>query len=407
MMDGYDQKPSLFNKKLAASAAGKSTSNRPGCETIQMTSNAHPLAPWLARQLTGLLARRGHAWLLHGPSGLGQFELGLALARAWVCEAPTLPAARGSLPPEGALTALGRPGDGSDASALHGACGVCASCHAIDVHTHADFAVLMPEADMLTHGWPLDEKAQAEIDDKKRKPGKEIRVDAMRAVIEFAQRTSARGRGKVVLIYPAERMNAITANALLKTLEEPPGDVRFVLASDAAHALLPTIRSRCQTHTMIWPGTDEALAWLAQQGVPADAVPALLTAAGGRPAAALALAQPDAHRAAQAWSALPKTLAHGGAAAVAAVTDLPAPELIARLQKLCHDLMTAQTGAAPRFFTAADLPHLPASSRQMMQLARWAKQLTREARVAEHPFNAGLTTEALVSSAQAALNLRH
>ena len=350
--------------------------------TVESPPQSHTLAPWLARQLAELLARRGHAWLLQGPSGLGQFELGLALARSWLCE--------------------------SDAPTPHGACGVCASCHAINVHTHADFAVLMPESHLLARGWPLDEKALAEIDDKKRKPGKEIRVDAMRAVIEFAQRTNARGRGKAVLIYPAERMNAITANALLKTLEEPPGDVRFVLASDAAHALLPTIRSRCQTHTMIWPDASKALAWLAGQGVPADAAPALLTAAGGRPEAALALARSvsgasGAQQAAKAWAALPRTLARGGAAAVAAVADLPAPELIARLQKLCHDLMAAQTGAAPRFFAAADLPRLSAHPRQMMRLARWAKQLAQEARVAEHPFNAGLTVEALVSAAQTAL----
>lgn len=67
----------------------------------------------------------------------------------------------------------------------------------------------------------------------------------MRDAVEFSQRTSARGRGKVVLIFPADRMNTVTANALLKTLEEPPGDVRFVLATEAAHQLLPTVRSRC------------------------------------------------------------------------------------------------------------------------------------------------------------------
>jgi len=341
-------------------------------------SSKNALAPWLAHQLTDLLARRGHAWLLQGPSGLGQFDLGLALARAWLCEDPT----------------------------PHGACGVCTSCHAIDVHTHADFAVLMPESDLLARGWPLDEKAQAEIDDKKRKPSKEIRVDAMRGLIEFAQRTNARGRGKVALIYPAERMNAIAANALLKTLEEPPGDVRFVLASDAAHALLPTIRSRCQTHTLVWPEVDEALAWLVEQGVSAGAARPLLAAAGGRPEAALNLAQPDAQQAAQAWAALPKTLARGGAAALAAVGDLSAPELIARLQKLCHDLMAVQTGAAPRFFAAADLPPLPKGRRPLMQLARWSKHLAQEARVAEHPFNAGLTTEALVGAAQVVLHLK-
>ncbi|MDQ3272662.1 MAG: DNA polymerase III subunit delta', partial [Pseudomonadota bacterium] len=44
-----------------------------------------PLAPWLHTQLRSLLAQRGHAWLLSGPSGLGQFDLALALARAWLC----------------------------------------------------------------------------------------------------------------------------------------------------------------------------------------------------------------------------------------------------------------------------------------------------------------------------------
>lgn len=86
-------------------------------------------------------------------------------------------------------------------------------------------------------------------------------------MIEFAQRTSARGRGKAVLVFPAERMNNVTANALLKTLEEPPGDVRFVLASEAAHMLLPTIRSRCLGHTMHWPDEQASLTWLQTQGI--------------------------------------------------------------------------------------------------------------------------------------------
>ena len=201
------------------------------------------LAPWIAAQRTSLLAQRGHAWLLQGPSGLGQYALGLELVRAWLCDAPT----------------------------EQGACGHCSSCHAIDVRTHADLCVLMPEVQMMALGWPLSEKAQADIDDKKRKPSKEIRVEAMRDMVAFAQRTSARGRGTAVLVYPAERMNTVTANALLKTLEEPAGDVRFVLASEAAHQLLPTIRSRCLGHTMVWPAQDQMLQWLQGQGV-ADAV---------------------------------------------------------------------------------------------------------------------------------------
>ncbi len=358
--------------------------------------NAAP-APWISAQLQRQLAQRGHAWLLQGPSGLGQLDLGLALVRAWLCErAPTLPAARGSLPPEGARAALGRPGGGAGALAAQGACGQCASCHAIDVHTHADLVVLMPETELLARGWPLPPKAQADIDDKKRKPSREIRVDALREAIEFAQRTSGRGRGKAVLVYPAERMNPVSANALLKTLEEPPGDLRFVLASDAAHLLLPTIRSRCLGHTMVWPAEAEAIDWLVAAGVPAGEGAALLRAAGGRPAQALAWAQ--AKEGAARWAQLPRALRQGD---VAALADLPLPEAVARLQKLCHDLLALQVGAAPRFFAASELPAQPIA---IAALTRWWAQLQQSARNAEHPLNAGLATEFLVSAARQALN---
>ena len=324
-------------------------------------------APWIARQLESLLAQRGHAWLLQGPSGLGQFELAEALVRAWLCDAPT----------------------------PHGACGQCASCHGIDVHTHPDLVVLMPETDMIARSWPLPEKAQSDIDDKKRKPSKEIRVDAMRDAIEFAQRTSGRGRGKAVLVYPAERMNQVTANALLKTLEEPPGDVRFVLATDAAHLLLPTIRSRCLGHTMLWPQPQQALAWLQTQGLSAEEAQAQLRAAGGRAQDALERAQ--AGRSTRAWAQLPQALARGE---VAALADYSPPQAVDALQKLCHDLLAHACGAAPRYFAATDLPAAP----PLAALAQWSKALVQAARTAEHPFNAGLMLEALVAQAQQTLH---
>ncbi len=325
------------------------------------------LPPWIAAQAAQLLAQRGHAWLLQGPSGLGQYGLALTLARSWLCEDPQ-PA---------------------------GACGRCTSCHAIDVRTHADLAVLMPETAMLALGWPLSEKAQQEIDDKKRKPSREIRVEAMRDAVEFAQRTSSRGRGKVVLVYPAERMNAITANTLLKTLEEPPGDVRFVLASEAAHQLLPTIRSRCLGHTMAWPAPGTALAWLVEQGVGEGDARVLLRAAGGRPDEALALAQ--AGRDARQWSQLPKALARGD---VAALGDCTPAQAIDVLQKVCHDLLAVRAEAAPRFFERADLP-APASYEA---LTAWWRELAREQKTAEHPYNAGLMLESLVARARTALH---
>ncbi len=333
-------------------------------------SAAALLAPWIDRQLRLLLGQRGHARLLQGPSGLGQYDLALALARSWLCDTP-------------------------DADGV--ACGRCASCHAVDVRTHADLRVLMPEVQMQALDWPLPQRAQAEIDDKKRKPSREIRVDAMREAVEFAQRTDARGRGKVVLVYPAEQMNGITANALLKTLEEPNGDVRFVLASEAAHQLLPTIRSRCQAHAMQWPSDDEMCVWLEGQGIAAADVAPLLRAAGGRPDDALGYAR--AGRDPRRWALLPRAVAQGDTTVFA---DWRPAEVVSALQKLCHDLSAVRAGAAPRYFAPEDLPAAPS----WQALARWSKVLAAEARTAEHPFQAGLMLEALVSGAQNVLHSR-
>ena len=327
-------------------------------------------APWIAAQTARLLAQRGHAWLLHGASGLGQYDLAMQMVRSWLCENPM----------------------------ASGACGVCTSCHAIDVRTHADLFVLMPETVMLERLWPLGEKAQAELDDKKRKPSKEIRIDAMRDAIEFAQRTSAWGRGKAVLVFPAERMNVVSASALLKTLEEPVGDVKFVLASEAAHQLLPTIRSRCLGHAMVWPQTDDAIRWLMLNGVDAAAAQSLLRAAGGRPDDALVLA--NSGRDPGKWALLPKAVQRGDLTPMQGWT--PA-ETVHALQKICHDLQLLGQGATPRFFAVQDLPR-PVSQRVLSQ---WGRSLMQASRTMEHPFNPGLMQEALVSEAKTALNSGH
>ena len=331
------------------------------------------LPPWMDAQAKSLLSQQGHAWLLQGPSGLGQYTLATALVSAWLCE--------------------------SNSAAQEGACGQCGSCHALSVHTHADLFVLMPETILLALGWPLSEKAQSEIDNKTRKPSKEIRIDAMRDAIEFCQRTNARGRGKAVLVYPAERMNHITANALLKTLEEPPGDLKFVLASEAAHQLLPTIRSRCLIHTMVWPESEEAAAWLQTQGLaPAEAA-LLLLSAGGRPEEVLR--QKSMGQSMQWWSSFPKAMRAGDASYC---SDLPASEVISALQKLCHDLLMVQTSAPLRFFDASDLPTVKTS---VAHLTAWFKRLSVAAKSAEHPFNAGLMLEALCSEASEVMNTRN
>ncbi len=327
-------------------------------------SAAQPLAPWLQRQLQAALGQRGHALLLAGPSGLGQYDLALALARAWLCEQPS----------------------------EQGACGVCGSCHAIDVRTHADLCVLLPETLSLALGWPLDEATQKKLDDKERKPSKLIRVEAARQAVTFTQSTRARSSTKVVLVYPAERMNMESANTLLKTLEEPNGVVRLVLATEALAQLLPTIRSRCQIHAMAWPGDSEAQAWLLDQmagdGAPratAAQAEVWLQAAGGRPDDALEWARGGLT--AQAWHALPQALARGDWSLLG---PWPAARQLDVLQKLCHDLMAQASGAAPRYFPAAVLPPAPRWS----ALAQWSKDLLEATRSVEHPFNPGLMQEA-------------
>jgi DNA polymerase-3 subunit delta' len=325
------------------------------------------LAPWLQSQLQTLMQRSGHAFLLQGPSGLGQYDLGLALASAWLCHNPT----------------------------PQGACGTCPSCHGVKVRVHADLLVLMPETDMLTLEWPLPEKALKDIEDKKRKPSKEIRVEAMRDTIAFTQTTRSGAHGKVVFINPAERMNTITANTLLKTLEEPPGDTRFILACEAAHELLPTVRSRCQIHAMSWPQTDLAIDWLTTQSVPAEDADVLLQASGGRPQDAVHL-----HHAgfkAQSWRALPLQLSKGHPGVL---ENNSASIILACLQKICHDMLRIRVGGQPRFFNAKDLP----AAGNIKSLSAWSKELMQSAKTVEHPYSSGLLLEAWVNRAQRAMN---
>ncbi|KQW76577.1 DNA polymerase III subunit delta' [Methylibium sp. Root1272] len=329
------------------------------------------LLPWLEAPLAQALhGTRGHALLLHGMQGVGQFELALAAAAAWLCE-------------------------GDDAAARPGgrACLVCTACRLIAARTHPDLMVLIPEALQEALGWSgSDEAADGEGGKSKAKPSREIKVEAVRAAVGFAQQTSSRGGAKVTVIYPAERMNAASANTLLKTLEEPPGRARFVLASAAPQRLLPTVRSRCQTLRVPLPAPDVAAGWLAARQVAQPEV--LLAAAGGQPLEAherLALGVD-----APAWLRLPREVLAGQAATLAA---WPLPLAIDALQKLCHDALAIAVGAVPRYFPADSLP----PRGDVAHLTDCAADLRHAARHAEHPWNAGLGVEALVVRVRAAL----
>jgi DNA polymerase III subunit delta' len=331
------------------------------------------LPPWLAEQRSELLAMPGHALLLHGPSGLGQYELALSVAQSWLCEAP-------------------------DREPTQPACGQCASCQQVHSRGHTDLVVLMPEVLMLELGWPLSEKAQKDIDDKKRKPSQEIRIETVREAVSFAELTSGRGHGKAIIVYPAEAMNTPAANALLKTLEEPLGKLRFVLATEAAHALLPTIRSRCQAVAMRSPSASQGIDWLAQhapKGSPSGRETAL-QASGNRPLDAMKLLALGAD---SVWPSIPKAMQKGQ---VQAISGWSGAQLLDAQHKLCHDLWAIKLGAQPRFFAAPDLPKPPPAR----ALAEWGEQLKRLARVVDHPFKHELLLEDMVQQAKLCLNSR-
>lgn len=330
--------------------------------------------PWLQASLQQALhgAHHSHALLVHGPSGSGAFGFALSLAAAWLCEHP-----------------------GADQTA----CGHCASCRLIAARTHPDLHVIVPDALRAEAGLSVETTAAQDGEEaRKRKPSREIRVEQIRAALDFCTLTASRGATKVVLLHPAEQINAIGANALLKTLEEPPAGVRFVFSCGASpEALLPTLRSRCQSQRLPLPEREVALAWLRDQGVQEGEV--VLDASGGEPLRALAMVRSGLDGAA--WRALPERLARGDASALA---DWPLPVLIDALQKYCHDQMLHAIGCAPRYFSAAALSKGGTPMRSaLMALTRWAIELRELAQDADHPWHAALSCEALVSHAQGVL----
>lgn len=346
-----------------------------------MSESRPALWPWLQPILQEALTQlQSHAVLLHGPEGVGQFEFALDLARAWLCEAH----------PPGQAHAP--------------ACGRCTSCHLIDAGSHPDLMAVLPEALQPSLGWQSggggdEAEAGEKSSGKTKKLSQEIKVDAVRAIVQFSQHTASRGRAKVVLVHPAERMNLIAANTLLKTLEEPPGQVRFVLSGAALDQLLPTVRSRCQAWRLPLPAPEMAVPWLQAQldGATLDDARVLLDAAGGQP-----LTARDRHQLgldARYWPRIPKDL-QGGAAT--ALTQWPLTLVVETLQKVCHDLACVAAGAAPRYFPAASLPPVP----DLHLLTTWAQELRKTSRHAEHPWNQNLKVESLLLQARAVMKPR-
>jgi len=218
--------------------------------------------PWQRDWLAQNLAARDRlpaALLVTGRTGIGKYVLARHLARGLLCEAPR--------------------DDGL-------ACGACDGCRFVAAGNHPDHRIL----DLID--W--DEKKEAFG------PVNEILVPRMRRdVVEFLEVSSHRGGRRVVVISPASRMNPSAANALLKTLEEPPAGSTLVLVAGSPGRIPATVASRCMRIPAPHPAPAEAAAWLAAQGV--EHADEALALAGGAPLAALELARDGQGAERDAW----------------------------------------------------------------------------------------------------------
>jgi DNA polymerase-3 subunit delta' len=219
--------------------------------------------PWHAGMLAAVMARRRrmpHALLLHGRTGIGKVELARAIAKSMLCEAPV---------------------DGI-------ACDACVACNWFAQGNHPDYREISPDADAA----PDEAEEGAVAEAKGEKKSVLIKIDQIRAVMDFMTLSTHRAGFRVLLLHPAEALAAAAANALLKTLEEPPDKSLILLVSGQPARLLPTIRSRCQKIAVPMPAPAAARRWLEAQGV-ANATGALAQA-GGAPLLALELGQAEA-----------------------------------------------------------------------------------------------------------------
>ncbi len=176
-----------------------------------------------------------HALILSGPSGIGKRLLARWLVAARWCEAREVP------------------------------CGTCASCRKVDAGQHPDVEIVARN--------PSREQDPQELGSRT-----EITVDQIRrGLIPALSLRSLEGQGRAAIIDDADTLNEAAQNALLKTLEEPPGNCLLILVCAHEDALLDTVRSRCQA-VRLAPLTEDEMARLFP-----DAESAALRLARGRP----------------------------------------------------------------------------------------------------------------------------
>lgn len=177
---------------------------------------------WLQRSLQQLYQRAAqhklhHALLLKGLKGIGKSDFAEQLGRYLLCSNKQVVAQTEAAP-----------------------CGHCQSCLLLNAGNHPDLYEIRSD--------------------------KQIGVDAIREAIKKLSGSSQLSGAKVLVIHDAHTMTESSANALLKTLEEPTNNTFLLLLSDQTERLLPTILSRCEKVALPSPTKQACIDWLNQQG---------------------------------------------------------------------------------------------------------------------------------------------
>jgi len=221
----------------------------------------------------------GHAYLFCGERGVGKFAAALDIASLLLCQDEKV-----------------KP------------CGVCLSCKKVESYSHPDFHIVMPmllspehkkESALSELGWQYAGAcAKQRIDDPYKMPEyggiPDIPVDWMREAASAIQRGAVEGGYNVTIMDGVESMKKETANAILKTLEEPPPGTVIIALTDRINYVLPTIVSRCQVLRFSYLPPEVIGAQLCRRfGVSADDPKIAAAAVGGSLGAAIAEFEAD------------------------------------------------------------------------------------------------------------------
>ena len=208
-----------------------------------------------------------HAYRFEGPNGVGKEMAAFAFAQALLCETP---------PPSGEARA---------------ACGRCSPCvRAVTLSTEPPHVPLHPDVILIERGLYSPEALR-----RTRQELQDISVDQIRkCVLERASFPPHEGRARIIIVRRAHELSTSAANALLKTLEEPPARTHFVLLTDRGRDLLDTVRSRTQLVRFAPLSAALVKSILEKREVAPDIAETAADDAGGSVAAALQYADADA-----------------------------------------------------------------------------------------------------------------